>query len=259
MQRLFLKISFVPIICLWLSCSGQGGTGVSNPPTNPSAAKLALAIGALFGGEEAQANISALVRAIKAQNNGGDESGDPCAEPGGCTCVAASEPDPGDYQIQNSPFPPDGFILDEYGAANQAIAYDEESFCINPLTEDNNTGSGPDGQGLFAFFELTIPVEGRCTEFEADGVTVASVETIEMGDGSFGLWRNTGEVELQIYGRFRIVIDGEDLGAVDCTLFIETSGSEGEDMTNTVVFSVCTDESGAEIDQDLASGVCTIG
>lgn len=277
MRRVYQSIMILFLGLAVVRC-GNVGTGVANPPTNPSTKQAALAIAALFNSNNGSANLTKILQTIKNQEAGEEFDDRNCENDPGCTCEEAGREDDEDvsdeHQIQNGTFPPTEFVLSEYGANGNEISYNNEYFCANPETGEENTGSGPDGRGRLAFFELTIDIDGSCTEFADDGETIAATSTITMLDGSFGLWRNTDEItaengdvttpsyEPEIYGHFFMAVDGASVGELNCTIFLEESSStdsEEDDSSGQITFSVCTDENGIEIEQEITNAVCEIG
>lgn len=277
MRRVYQSIMILILGLAVVRC-GNVGTGVANPPTNPSTKQAALAIAALFSNVNGSANLTKMLQTIKNQEAGEEFDDRNCENDPGCTCEEAGRENDEDvvdeHQIQNGTFPPTEFVLAEYGANGNEISYNNEYFCANPETGEENTGSGPDGRGRLAFFELTIDIDGSCTEFADDGETIAATSTITMLDGSFGLWRNTDEItdengavttpsyEPEIYGHFFMAVDGSSVGELDCTIFLEESSSTDsaeDDSSGQITSSVCTDENGIEIEQEITNAVCEIG
>ncbi|MBI2339248.1 MAG: hypothetical protein HYU99_02615 [Deltaproteobacteria bacterium] len=70
----------------------------------------------------------------------------------------------------------------------------EDDFCQD--SEGENSGDGPDGNGLFASYELEDDVTGECD----DGSSI----TMKAGANSAGIWRNTDDCFPEIYGTFEM-------------------------------------------------------
>lgn len=122
-----------------------------------------------------------------------------------------------------APLTGDAGTYGDTSGTSMTVAADD--FCQDSAGTEN-TGDGPDDNGLFAAFTLTSEVTGTCTA--ADD----SEETITMESGE-GIWRNTETSFPEVYGTF--VIDGT---TVNCTIFLnedqtvqDTSSCSGEDGT----------------------------
>lgn len=225
--------------------------GTSN--TALSSEQAGQAIAALFSNQGVGA---ALVKATLAVT---DEDGCGVDDPN-CTCEETLDGDTTNaHNIQMDPYPQPTHIQDTYGAGD--IAHDSSIFCVNPETDLENTGQGPDGRGRLAAFELTIDVDFDCatTDPETGDITTT---TISMGAGSHGIWRNTSAViddednEItpayapEVYGNFTFSANGEPLGNFDCTILV----SEGEVFLS----ATCIDENSTEIVADFSDVECSV-
>lgn len=242
-----IKWGFIFLIILGLGC-GELGTGVSNPPTNPSD-KAASAVAALFSSSsETSLNLPLKIpsllldlvvkRALADHEEGHapDGSGQECTNDPGCTCTFVASGERGDDQVDDSLYlEVDGSTA--FGSTARSITVDEDDFCTQP-DGTTNTGSGPDGRGRFAGFTLAKAVVGSC------GST-----TITMKSGSTGIWRNTeasGDTpayQPEVYGTF--IMSTEDVESrFNCTLFL--GGNEE------FLYANCSDvDTGEEVTQDV--------
>lgn len=237
---IILTIIFLALI----SCSGgEIGTGVSNPPTNTTT-KTASAVAAIFGSEEnASINefvkipaqlLDLMVKKALAQEEFSCGESDPA-----CTCFFVSSGEDSPTDINTTTFDDDisaatsGTIT--YGSADNSITLNQNDYCQQPDGTDN-TGTGPDGNGLFAAFELIGDVMGTCTN--------SDVTTLTMKAESEGIFRETQAFSPQIYGSFIFEVDGETV-EVDCTIFLVEDGS--------VNSADCSDENGDTVLQDTDS------
>jgi hypothetical protein len=119
----------------------------------------------------------------------------------------------------------------------------EDDFCTQPDGIEN-TGSGPDGLGLFATFELVDSVDGSCETEDGDATT------IQMQSGSTGIWRNTEDPNYypQVFGNFTYTIDGDEETTLDCTIYLNDDES--------VAFANCSDENGDVVVEEDGSSNC---
>lgn len=214
LKRLLLILS---LLFIATNC-GSIGTGVGNPPT-PST-KTAAALAGLFS-SNSDGSVSAALQTAIANRQVIAEF---------CNNLTDSP-----SQVTNSAFTDVG----TYGSAEHAITVAEEDFCTLP-DGTTNTGSGPDGVGVFGAFAINTDVQAECT-------TPEGTITVTMNTGSAGIFRNTDATTdapayfPQIYGNFSLSVDGTEASA-DCTMFLL------EDQS--IDFASCTDASGVAIEQD---------
>lgn len=123
-----------------------------------------------------------------------------------------------------------------FGSATDPMTVSSTAHYCEDENNNANTGTGPDGQGLFATFVLLGEPEGSCDDGSSFTFTRGS-----------GITRNTQEYYPEIYGRFEI--SGGDI--VNCTLRMLESG------TVDLAHSSCTDDQGVEVALDTTVS-CTI-
>lgn len=239
MIHIFRNIHIIILLCALVGCESGIGTNVPNPPSSPTTT-AASAVAALFSSDE-DANINQVVkiplrvldlvvkRAVAQSFGGGCGTSDP-----GCTCEFLGAED-GPNNVTTSATGQAG----TYGSSGDAITLDEDDFCA--LSDGSeNTGTGPDGQGLFASFEIDADVNGVCTTEEGD-------ITIIMASGSTGVFRNDAapgdgsNPANHIYGAFVIEADDGSQTTVNCTITMAADESI-EDAS-------CTDEDGNTVEQ----------
>lgn len=115
-----------------------------------------------------------------------------------------------------------------FGSATDPMTISSTAhYCVDE-SGTANTGTGPDGQGLFATFIFIGEPEGSCD----DG------SSFSFAKGS-GIARNTQEYYPEIFGRFEIE---EDL--LNCTLRLRENGTIDLDHSS------CTDDNGTAISLD---------
>lgn len=231
-------ILFASLIPAFVAC-GQTTTGdatttsttdtTSSTATSGNLDSAASAAGALFSGG-AQSSLSvpqqALVRFVEeAQEEGW---GSPYENDENYTCASIDSSEQPE-NVTTTGYGDPG----EYGSENQSITVAEEDFCFLP-DGTANTGTGPDGEGRLGAFELIGDVNFSCDGVDEPGEVI-------MQAGSFGVWRNTGEYQPQIYGAFNFLVDGEEY-IVSCTIFL----NEDEEME----YADCTDENGNSVAQE---------
>ena len=209
---LILSLLFIATNC------GSIGTGVGNPPT-PST-KAAAALAGLFSSNSDGSLNAALQKAIANRHVIAEFCNNLNASPSSVTNAAFTD-------------------VGTYGSTERPITVAEEDFCTLP-DGTANTGSGPDGVGVFGAFAINTDVEIACT-------TPDETITVTMNTGSAGIFRNTDATAdaaayfPQIYGNFSLSIGGTEASA-DCTMFLL------EDQS--IDFSSCTDADGVAIEQD---------
>lgn len=194
-----------------MSCSGTGtvtstssSSSSSDTATNtdtessspPSLALAASAIAGVFS--SIASNTTNLVRLTLV-----DESANVCG-------TGASDPD----SVESLAY---GFA-GTYGAADHDMEVDTDDYCE---LEDGtgNTGTGPDSDGLFRSFRVSIATSVCGDAGETTNVYLRSGE---------GIYRNTADYYPEIYGSFTVA--GTEL---NCTIKLNEDGSTAE--------SYCTD------------------
>lgn len=178
-----------------------------------------------------------------------------------CTCEEAQSVEVSDdHQIQHYLYPQPEHIRATYGDPTDAITHNSEYFCANPETGAENTGMGPDGLGRLAAFELTVDIDGTCVTTTVDDtgdVVSTATSEISMLAGSYGLWRNTDDYEPEVYATFDLALDGEALGVVNCTLFIESEDDSGDNEA--ILSASCSYADGTPIeDSAFVSSECSV-
>lgn len=207
------------------------GTGVSNPPSSTTVKSAAAAVASVFSGMGSDENVIAALKIVAYTET--DFDGQPCPDNDpACTCSQLDEGGPS--QVETVAFGDAG----TYGSEDYSVSLAATDFCeLSDGTE--NSGSGPDGLGKYATFEIIADVSMTCT-----GEDTAE---IAMTSGSVGVFRNTVATDTtpayqpQIYGAFIFDVDGTEV-TVNCAMFL------AEDET--VLFADCSDENGEAIVQD---------
>jgi len=212
------------VVACGASQSSSTGTGASTSAstTSTTAATSSAAAGLFSGG--ASSSISAIPSSLVTQFV---EASEEAEESQGETCNTQGET-PDDITI--------AYYGDAgtYGADDDYIIVDEEDFCTDSDGVAHE-GTGPDGNGLFATFEIQEQVTGDCEDENGDS------SEIVMESGSAGIWRNTDTHYPEIYATMILSMDGETV-EVDCTIYLN------EDET--VDSASCTDENGYEVEQE---------
>jgi hypothetical protein len=216
-----IKRSIVSLIIslMFIDC-GSIGTGVGNPPT-PST-KAAATLTGIFN-LNSDGNLNAALQAAMA------------SQPRGVIADFCNSINDSPSHVTNSYFKDPG----TYGSSEEPVTLSAEDFC--QLSDGTiNTGTGPDGKGIFGGFTLNGDVDYTCTSAEESF-------TITMRANSNGVFRNTDATAEapayfpEIYGTFTLII--EDVSAtVDCTMFLLDD--------QTADYTSCSDETGALIEQD---------
>lgn len=240
MVRASFLTLLIPVV---VACGSTASTTASTSSTTTSddtsdVTGAASAAGALFG-SSSSASLSvpqqALVRFVEqAQQQYG---GSPYENDEAYTCASLDSSEQGDQpdNVTTSGYGDPGI----YGSDNQNVTVAEEDFCFQS-DGTANTGTGPDGNGRFAAFELEGDVDFSCTGADAPAEIV-------MQAGSSGVFRNTLETAddpaywPQIYGAFNFLVDGEE-HTVNCTIFLTEEQS--------FAYADCTDENGASVAQE---------
>lgn len=225
----FKSLVFTVCAVSCIACSGASGTSTSSSSdaSSSDSGNAAAAVTSLFsgfggGGTDAQSLTSRF-----AINSTGADICDP----------------------DNLEDAPTGVFMSSRGGVSEhplgsmtdpMTISSEYHYCVD---SDNqaNSGTGPDGQGLFASFTFIGQPRGDCS----DGGSFAFVK------GS-GILRNTQDYYPEIFGRFEI--SGGDI--VNCTLRLRDDGTVALDQSS------CTDDDGGlvsldttvtcEIDADIA-------
>lgn len=235
MKKLFSNIFVISMVFLFSRCGdSEIGTGVSNPPTSTTS-KAALAVSALFSSSEESTSVNLALKGRLAKLRVTEGSNLLCEDGINCTCEQLEDMEMSTL-ITVSYFGDAG----EYGSVTESITVEEDDFCRLSDGTDN-TGFGPDDNGLFAAFEVIAAVEGSCVDGE---------ETIDfaMAPGSFGIYRDLSETNtwadsyINVYGTFTIDVDGTQT-EVNCAMNV--SGQDED-----VVFADCSDEDGNIVTQD---------
>lgn len=209
-----------------VACSGSGTSTSSLDSAaldNTDAAVSAVA--SIFGGSSTQNLVISTAQLQKMVEQAQDQQ--ECAENDPyCTCTFGEEgPDEVDSTLYGTP--------GTYGADGYSLDIAAEDFCtLSNGTE--NSGSGPDGNGLVATFELNSDVEGSCDN--DDG----SITTMTMQAGSSGVFRNNEDYYPEIYGTFSFLINETDTVDVSCTIFLNDDES--------IAFAACTDADGSTVE-----------
>lgn len=225
LTRKSLFVTFVCCLCVvgFMSCGGSSSSSDS-PDSSTTTDSTGAAVAALFGtGESASINkpftipqklANLFVSMAIAQAEGAGER-DTCDDPD------EDGLSDGPQEI-TAPLTGDAGTYGNTSGTSMTLA--EDDFCQNSEGTEN-TGDGPDGNGLFAAFTLTSEVTGTCTSGDSE-------ETITMESGE-GVWRNTETSFPEVYGTF--VIDGT---TVNCSIFMnedqtvqDTSSCSSEDGT----------------------------
>lgn len=149
----------------------------------------------------------------------------------GCTCEAISQ---GEFPlfITALPFGSE----DTFGSANDEITLTSSDYCTDS-SGSSQTGTGPDGNGLFAKFTIRQDQSSSCS----------SSTTFSLKTGSTGVFRNDSSGGLKVYGSFTVDVYGSE-STLDCTLEIDSNGD--------ISSSDCTDSSGTTILQ--TSSTCSL-
>ncbi|MCP5464843.1 MAG: hypothetical protein H7A33_07460 [Deltaproteobacteria bacterium] len=228
-QNLVKLILAGTILVSSFACGSASSTsGISDADDSSSNSSVASAAGALFGGSSSQSSNLTVPSALlqEAIRHAEEES----EEDGNETCNTI-EDESG----------PSGIVMGyngaegSYGAEDYAMDVLEEDFCRDS-DNNENTGTGPDGVGLFGTFEMEEDVIGNCED--ADG----NAFTIDMLAGSSGIWRNTGDYQPEIYGTFVVEDESGNQTTIDCTIFL--------DEDENIVQASCSDENGVEVEQE---------
>lgn len=239
MKKLFINFLIVSMAFLLTRCSGDSeiGTGVSNPPTSTTS-KAALAVSALFSSSEESANVNPALKSESLKLRATDESSLLCDDGINCTCELLEDVEMNSL-ITVSYFGDSG----EYGSVTEFVTVGETDFCRLSDGTDNS-GFGPDGNGLFAAFEVIAAVEGSCVDGE-------ETTDFTMAPGSFGIYRDLSETNtwddsyINVYGTFTIDVDGTET-EVNCAMNVDNQAEE-------VILADCSDENGNAITQDIES------
>jgi hypothetical protein len=218
------------IACNAVSSDTSTATATDSSTSADSAAAVT---GSLFGnsGSGAQLTVSTAVleRFVEAAEEDAEHQDNDTCEP------LISGEDQGPDGVSTAAYGDPGV----YGSQNNEMAVEEGDFCA-AADGTENEGDGPDGNGRFGAFEITDDVLFECTD--------EGVESIVMQAGSYGIFRNTAETEdapayqPQIFGSFSYLIDGTDEVALDCTIYLDQSG--------TIAYADCSDEDGAVVVQE---------
>lgn len=202
-----------------VACGSTNGTGASTDSSDATVDVAAAAAGSLFSSGDAQLSISRGLLARFIEQASESEEGSP-----NDTCQPL---------IDNTDEGPEGVdvaaygVAGSYGSTAELVDLAEDDFCtLSDGTE--NEGDGPDGEGLFASFEIIDDVLFECTD--------EGVSSIVMQPGSYGVWRNTAEHQPQIYGTFNYLIDGAEEISLSCTIFL------GDDEE--IVYANCSSAEG---------------
>lgn len=246
MKSTSMKNIIAGIAILSVTACGSA-TGTSTASTDDSgvedATTGASATAALFAASSSSASVSALTIPRSALNRyvqeSLDEENSEQYENGSSdTCLWVGQ-ESEELMIVTGSYGLSG----TYGSEGEPMTVSEDDFCTQSDGTEN-TGSGPDGLGLFATFELTDAVEGSCTSDDGDVTTVA------MQSGSAGIWRNTEDPTYypQIFGSFTYIIDNDNEFALDCTIYLNDD--------ETVAFANCSDENGDVVVEEDGSANC---
>lgn len=138
------------------ACSSELGTSAPNPPTNPSQTTVS-AVAALFtSNEDASVNKAVKIpahalRRMLAAARERFEVGGTCGESDpACTCEGIEiGTDGGPENVVDNAMGTPG----TYGSVDYGITLTDADFCRD-ATGVENTGTGPDGLGLFASFSM---------------------------------------------------------------------------------------------------------
>lgn len=248
MKLTSMKNIIVGIAILSVTACGSA-TDTSTASTDDSgtedATTAASAAAALFAGTSGSASVSALTipRSVLnryVQESLDEENSEQYEGGSSDTCLwAGQESEDMAEMIVTGQYG----LAGTYGSEGEPMTVSENDFCTQPDGTEN-TGSGPDGLGLFATFELIDAVEGSCTSDDGD------VTTIAMQSGSTGIWRNTEDPTYypQVFGSFTYIIDNDNEFALDCTIYLNDDES--------VAFANCSDENGDVVVEEDGSANC---
>lgn len=123
-----------------------------------------------------------------------------------------------------------------FGSASDPMTISSVADYCQDDSNNDNTGTGPDGQGLFATFVFLGDPEGTCDDDSSFTFT-----------GGSGIARNTDTYFPEIYGRFAI----SGVGNLNCTIRILQDGTVDFDNSS------CTDDDDHELALDQGS-TCSI-
>ncbi len=215
------------MLVAWLAGCGSSAETSDSDASLTSQESAAAAVAALFNG----GSVSAMI--AKAA-----EVGEEPVPNDTCSFVLSGEIDH-EHPIVDEPYSDPG----SYGSLNVPLHLEEEDFCTLP-DETENVGSGPDGLGLVASFELTGDIDGNCED------EYGNRSVITMKSGSYGVWRETEATEEdvayspQIFGTF-IIEEGDEEMLLHCTIYL--------DEDETALFADCTNDREETIVQDSSA------
>lgn len=250
------NITILFLLLFQISCGGNIGTGVGNPPTNPISTtnKASAAVSAVFATSDTaslnpilkipQQLMNAIVKKAMAQSQSCDSRFQACI----CEQIATNGRTENPENVSETGFRDPGV----YGSTNNSLTLTADDFCTQPDGTTQNQGSGPGGEGLFAGFFINTNIEVNCTE-NGESTTIQMVGNNQQ-TASNGIFRNTTDTDgnlqyaPQVYGSFIFAIDGEET-SVNCTLFLG--------LNEEVEFADCSDADGNTIEQSTSSS-CVI-
>jgi hypothetical protein len=201
MTTQYKSLLLILIIGVFGSCattSGSGGSSGSSDPAGTEASGAAVAAifssgdSALLKKSDLERLAALIIKDAHAQAEGAGER-DTCDDPD----------DDGEADGPQEIDSPLTGTAGTYGDTNgTTTTLTDDHVCLGSDGAEN-TGTGPDGNGLFASFTLEDTITGTCD----DG-------TIEMTAGT-GVWRNTDDSFPEVYGTF--TINGTE---VSCTMYL---------------------------------------
>lgn len=196
---LLLILAALPPAC---DNTNEGGTGVSNPPT-PSMSVVS-SMTTIFNDVEFSATLWHEMHFLFVSAHA-----DTLTEE---TCNTGAPASLNFEYVGETSDMADG--TQTYGAAQNSVTVTPADFCIDSSQPtENNTGTGPDGNGLFASYA-----------FRVDGTSNAECTneagTVSLQLGGRGVYRKTSS-QIEIYGLFHTLFsDGEY--DYNCTLILES-------------------------------------
>lgn len=225
-MRLDKNVVIVAALYFCLSCAGTAGSDTSSATSSADSGTTTGAT-AETAEPEGLAFATTAVMSVFANLSGASSQNlkYALADPTQDVC-GTSAPDPDGVESQ-------GYgDAGTYGAVGYETTVTANDYCTD-ASGTSNTGTGPDGDGLFRSFRVSI-----ATATCAGGAT-----HVYLREGS-GIFRNTSDHFPEIYGTFTVA--GQDL---DCTIKLNEDGTADE--------AHCTDSSGVEVVAE-GSGNCTL-
>lgn len=219
---IYLSLIFTLCACSSSNPSSSSTTPLTTTQKTQSVLALTAALPQVFvSSSSSSSSLSALTRFTTTSC----DSNDP-----GCTCNLIRT---GETPLQVKATPTG--TATSYGSSGDNITLSSSDFC-NDSSGNENTGSGPDSNGLFGTFEIREDISSSC-----------SSDTVTLGAGSSGVFRNDSSGNVTLYGTFTMTINSSS-SSLDCTLTLQSDGTAS---------SVdCTDAAGTSFSAD-SSDSCT--